>query len=206
MIVKLSRRLRRTQKAYILTAVIFLSVPAGYEAWLTETSNFHAIVPGEAFRSAQMGPKQLEDTIKRYGIKTVINLRGTDENQDWYRSEIETCRQLNVLHIDRRFSAREEFTIEQMDELVALFKQVPKPILIHCRAGADRTGLASALYSLSLSGSPPDKAACELTLWYGHVSFLPIKEQAMDRSFWHYVEKRAQNTPQNKSSPVASLK
>ena len=45
-------------------------------------------------------------------------------------------------------SAYRDVSVEQMDEIIKLIEQAPKPILIHCESGADRTGLVSALYRL----------------------------------------------------------
>jgi hypothetical protein len=62
-------------------------------------------------------------------------------------------------------------------------------VLIHCRSGADRAGLASALYCLAIAGQKPDNADQQLNVWYGH--FPLLQTIAMDDSFWHYVQKRA---------------
>src|SRR5688572_16573499 len=38
--------------------------------------NFHAIVPGRAYRSAQPTAADLEWAVRAHGIRTVVNLRG----------------------------------------------------------------------------------------------------------------------------------
>jgi protein tyrosine/serine phosphatase len=38
--------------------------------------NVHVVEPGELYRSAQLNGASLDGVLKRYGIKTVINLRG----------------------------------------------------------------------------------------------------------------------------------
>src|SRR5436190_242481 len=50
-------------------------------------NNFHTIVPGSAYRSAQLSPEALEAAVKAHGIRTVINLRGCSEEADYYRAE-----------------------------------------------------------------------------------------------------------------------
>ena len=74
-----------------------------------------------------------------------------------------------------------------MDELIGLLRSLPKPLLIHCQGGADRTGLASALYCYAVEKQKPQIADRQLTIWDGHMPLYWLKEQAMDNSFWRYV-------------------
>jgi protein tyrosine/serine phosphatase len=62
-------------------------------------------------------------------------------------------------------------------------ERAEKPILIHCKAGSDRTGLAAALYLLTVN--KPDEAAAEgqLSIRFGHFSLPFLPEYAMDRTF-----------------------
>jgi len=97
---------------------------------------------GEVYRSAQLSPVEISTFAKAYGIKTIINLRGANPGKAWYDGEVAEARELGVAHLDFRMSARRELTATQAAELVALMKQAEKPLLIHCQAGADRSGLA----------------------------------------------------------------
>src|SRR5262249_20006714 len=51
--------------------------------------NFHAVVPGKVYRSAQLSSEALGECIHDHGIRTVINLRGENADEDWYRREVE---------------------------------------------------------------------------------------------------------------------
>jgi len=62
-------------------------------------------------------------------------------------------------------------------------KGAQKPILIHCREGADRTGLASALYLAAIKKAGEAVAEGQLSIRYGHISLPFIPEYAMDRAF-----------------------
>ena len=53
--------------------------------------------------------------------------------------------------------------------LLDLFEHCRYPLLIHCKSGSDRTGLASALYLMSRRGEPPGWAVRGFTLKHGHV-------------------------------------
>jgi len=55
--------------------------------------------------------------------------------------------------------------------LIDFFDHCQYPLLIHCKAGADRTGLASALYLMMQQDEPPGQAIRALTIYHGHIPF-----------------------------------
>jgi protein tyrosine/serine phosphatase len=73
-------------------------------------------------------------------------------------------------------------------QLVSILKNAPKPILIHCAGGADRTSLASALYQYAIKGTTVKEAQKEFSIWYGHSPYFRKHVIAMDNSFLNYVE------------------
>jgi protein tyrosine/serine phosphatase len=185
----LARWLRR-----MLISILILAVaPAIFVIDAIRRANFSVIVDGEAYRSGQMNAEQLARVIKQYGIKSVINLLGTNKSI-WYRNEFETSEQLGVRHYDFGLSANQEVSLSEMDEIVKTLRVAPKPILIHCKAGADRSGLVSALYCLAIKGETPAQADRELSIWYGHIPLAPSRTVAMDHSFWRYVSNYGANT------------
>jgi protein tyrosine/serine phosphatase len=158
-----------------------------YLGFLHTTGNFHEVIAGELYRSAQPTAAQLDSYIRHYGIKTVINLRG-QSGQHWYRDELAVSQRLGVQHIDFRMSARRELTTEQSERLIALLRDAPKPILIHCQAGADRTGLASVIYLQQIANKDEETAEWQLSLLYGHVGLPFLGVYAMDET-WEGLEK-----------------
>ena len=122
----------------------------------------------------------------KYGIKSILNMRnlGTAKGKDWYVFEKTTAKDRGIAHYDYPIFNREEASLTQMNEIVEIIKNAPKPLLIHCKAGADRTSLASALY-LHAVKSDVD-AEKQLSILYGHFPWLASKTGAMDRSFKRY--------------------
>jgi protein tyrosine/serine phosphatase len=165
-------------------AALSLGVYIGY---LHVSGNFHEVIAGELYRSAQPSPGQLSDYISRYDIKTVINLRGPS-NRDWYASEVAVTYKLGVQHRDFPMSAGRQLTAEESQELIALLRSAPKPILIHCLAGADRTGLASVVYLQQIANVDEETAEWQLSPLYGHVALPFSKTWAMDET-WEALEK-----------------
>jgi protein tyrosine/serine phosphatase len=172
--------------------VLLFSVALGiglYIGGLFLTGNFHEVIAGEFYRSGQLSPEKFEKIIKTYGIKTVINLRGASLKSEWYRDEIAQASRLGVTHIDYRMSARKALTIEQSLALIAMMRTAPKPILVHCLSGIDRTGLVSVMYLQQVAGVDEERAEMQLSLLFGHFSIPYInKYYAMDES-WESLEK-----------------
>jgi hypothetical protein len=56
-------------------------------------------------------------------------------------------------------------------------------LLVHCRNGADRSGLVSAIYLAEIQGVAVDEAIGQLSLYYGHFPWLISETGAMDESF-----------------------
>jgi len=76
---------------------------------------------------------------------------------------------------------------EKMDALIGHLRRGPAPVLVHCRAGADRAGLAAALY-LAATGRAPEEARAQLSLRYGHFPYAWWRERAaMDESLEAYL-------------------
>ena len=49
--------------------------------------NLHTVIPGRVYRCAQPSPNKLERLVHAHGIRTVLNLRGPNPDQSWYRGE-----------------------------------------------------------------------------------------------------------------------
>ena len=151
------------------------------------TGNFGTVVPGEVYRSAQLGNGLMTRDVQRYGIKTIINLRGANPGERWYDKELADAKALGVEHIDFSMSAKHELTQVRAQQLIELMAKAPKPLLIHCNSGSDRTGLASALYVASIAKGGEEAAEGQLSLRFGHVSLPFVPEYAMDQT-WESLE------------------
>lgn len=144
--------------------------------------NFHPVIAGELYRSAQLDASQIAGFQKEYGIRTIINLRGPSHSE-WYKREVAESEALGVKHLDFKLSASKELTQDQVEQLVAMMRDAPKPILVHCRGGSDRSGIASALYVAAIAKRGEAAAERQLSLYYGHFPFPYFPAWAMDETF-----------------------
>lgn len=179
--------MRRIGQAIVGAAVIAGALIFGLIVHLVSinlSGNFHTVVPGQVYRSAQVVPGQLARLVGKTGLRSVLNLRGAHPDEPWYRAERAEAADLGLEMRDFRMSDREQLTPDRAAELLALMRDLPKPLLIHCRAGADRTGLAAALYLAAVQQMPADEAESQLSLAFGHFS-VPVLSAAwpMDESF-----------------------
>ena len=78
--------------------------------------------------------------------------------------------------------ASEQLSPARVRELITLMQSLPKSLLIHCLSGADRTGLASALY-VAASGGGPGWAESQIPFCYGHISRPDSRAWLMDLSW-----------------------
>lgn len=175
-------------KRLFLVLLLLAILIGGRVYYLRSTGNFHEVVAGEVFRSGQLNRELLTAKAQQFGIQSVLNLRGANVGKPWYDEEIAVCKERGIAHYDLSLSAGKDVPPAQIEEMIAIFNNAPKPLLIHCKDGADRAALGSAFYHLSIQGMSPSEAVGELTIWYGHIPMITPHVAAMGRSFWRYVE------------------
>jgi protein tyrosine/serine phosphatase len=133
-------------------------------------ANFHTVADGAAYRSAQPSGDQLEAIFQRYGVKTVINLRGVDSDADWWKEERDACENNGVALVNIGMNPKSLPSREDLLALFDTFQSAAGPILIHCKAGADRTGAAATIWRMVVAGDPKEQAKSELSFAYLHLS------------------------------------
>jgi protein tyrosine/serine phosphatase len=127
--------------------------------------NEHEIAPG-VWRSNQPDPAAVR-RLAAQGVKAILNLRGATEYGS-YLLEREACRAAGIELVDFKLSSRVLPSREEIRALDAIFARLPRPFLMHCKSGADRAGLAAALYLLLREGLSAEAARAQLSWRYLH--------------------------------------
>ncbi len=162
-----SRFLKRWLWALVIALVI---VGAFRYSVFRISKNFHEVDPGKFYRSAQLTPEELQEAIDKHGIKTVISLRGAPEHAYWYQPQKELLEKNGVAFKALWWTAEFFPPKEDLVAYLDILKNADYPILIHCRTGADRTGVATAIYAMDhMKESPSDVIQHHLNFKYWHV-------------------------------------
>lgn len=145
-------------------------------------TNLFQFAPG-AWRANQPSPTHLS-RYAAMGIRTIINLRG-EVPQSFWLFESEACRKLGLTLHDIKLSARILPGKKRLLELHDLMATAEKPFLIHCKSGADRTGMVAALYLIWFHDTPVDQAVKQLSWRFMHLD--SGKTGLLDHFFRYYM-------------------
>jgi protein tyrosine phosphatase (PTP) superfamily phosphohydrolase (DUF442 family) len=148
--------------------------------------NFRTVLPGQIYRCAQPTGDEIRAAIRKHGIRTVLNLRGSCDPTPWYLDECRAAASNGVSLEDFGFSAGRLPAVPTIRQLVLVLEKTEYPILIHCQRGADRTGMTSAMALLLRTDATLEEARKQLSPRYGHISF--GRTGHLDRFFDLYEE------------------
>ena len=128
--------------------------------------NFRVVDDGVLYRSGQLSLPGFRRTVHDYRLKTVVCIREGNRNDD--QAEEEHCRQNGIRFV--RLAPRNWGPIDGIvpaDEELGKFFEVMDdkanyPVLVHCFAGAHRTGAYVAVYRMEYDGWSNEQAIGEL--------------------------------------------
>lgn len=167
--------------------LVGLLIGAGTEAFRVFLgANLHTVIEGKVYRGAQRSGAQIEELVARHGIRTVVNLRGCCDDAVWHRSQTAAVQRLGICQEDICLSSGRLPATQELRRLVEVFDTAEHPVYVHCYRGADRTGLACAIYLLLKTETPFDEARRQLGLRYGHLAI--GRPGWLDRVFDQYQE------------------
>ena len=170
-----------------------------YASVFRVSRNFHVVDPGKLYRSAQLLPSEIESIEQKYHIRTIINLRGGQANAWWYQQEKKTSQELGIKLINIGLSAQTVPDKSELLKYLSALQTAPRPILIHCRSGADRTSEGAAIYLMVIKHEPRSIALKQLSIKYLHLQwFTPAELFFMKR----FKGLRWAKTTYNPCSPV----
>jgi protein tyrosine/serine phosphatase len=156
--------------------------------------NFHWVSEAEAARSAQPWIGQWRRYLAGNAIRSIVNLRGPQPHLGWWRLETEICRAADITHYDLALNSRGLPTGERLAALLDIFDAAPKPLMIKCSGGQDRTSFAAALYLLHRRGWAAMDAALAQFSRFPYLHF-PKTNQRWLRLFPAYAAAEARGAP-----------
>ncbi len=155
----------------VLLGGLLAVAPFTYYRWqYNHAKRLRVVTPGVLYRSGQMTAAGLEEAVRRFGVRTVVNFQNEtpDPEVSPGLAESELCRRLgvNYLFLAPDLVPRKKVPA-QRPEVIGEFLKVMDdpsnfPVLIHCRAGLHRTGLLAAVYRMEYEGWSKERAIQEL--------------------------------------------
>lgn len=136
----------------------------GYTRYLYPNATW--VSQGRVYRQNHPPPAYVR-RAKRIGIKTVVNLRGHNLIGSNQLSE-RACRKAGLKLVYFRALSRAAPTKETLHAAGQMFAELEYPALFHCKSGADRAGIVSALYLLMHEKRPIEEAQAQLHWRFGH--------------------------------------
>lgn len=160
----------------------FLALVVGYVWQVHFNYRFETIDPGKVYKSAAMPPDRIDGYLRKYHIKTVIDLRRPGEHhvtgyvtsdeikaEDIAVSQVPGARHINI-------PSGQVPTAQTLKKFFAVMDdKASYPVLIHCHDGMGRAVIYSAIYRIEYDHWS-DAAARDKTrpivkfLWY-HSAF-----------------------------------
>ncbi len=124
---------------------------------------FACISPGVLYRSGQPDGGDLKELVALYGIKTVVNLRGSEKTaaRSDGAAEIAFAREHNIHLVFQHYGASGDVMKEVRDFLRLVSDPVNQPVLVHCAEGKERSGVMAAAYRIVVEGWPGERALAE---------------------------------------------
>lgn len=161
--------------------------------------NFY-IVDADAriYRSAQPDEASFAE-LKRIGVRSILNLRQGFRDTAKHPGTLDGIREyecgINTGMMDRADLVR----------ALKIIRDAPRPLLIHCLHGADRTGAVVAAYRIVFQDWTPEEAVAEMEHpRYGmHKFFFPNLAALIRRADWSAI--RREVLEHGDSSVPASL-
>lgn len=143
--------------------------------WVVDHAWVRTLVPNlyridaDVWRSNQPGRRRLR-RLKSMGLRSILSLRG-DSDDAASVVEKSAAEEVGIpLHFVRMRAhklPRPEVLLDAIEKI----RTLPKPLLIHCKSGADRTGLMIVIYLHVMKGVPLSQARRALSWRYAHASW-----------------------------------
>ena len=150
--------------------------------------NFHKVNPF-LYRSGQPDTAQIEYISAHNGIKSILNLREYHSDKD--EMEKVNLKNNNSIKLYEIPLAAGSINEQDLYKILTTIRDAPKPLLIHCRHGSDRTGCAVAASRIVFENWKVEDAVAELMLpKYGHHKFFyPNISALLRQTNWQKLKK-----------------
>ncbi len=188
---------RRRTRRFVWSGLLALLVLLAYRGfWEFHLRRFAVVEPGVLYRSGQPTAWGLRYLIRRYGVRTVVSLRGrsraalrrgvTDFGSPDGPAEAQLVRSLGVEYLHWPMGQESYWPWLPPAHFERFFQLLDDPdrlpVAVHCIAGRHRTGTFVALFRIEYHRWNADDALLEMQRFgFGHPVFL---QEHNLRTYW----------------------
>jgi len=156
-------------------------------------ANFGEVTP-TLYRGAQPTAEGLEN-LKVFGVQAVVNFRNEPERIAAERRIVE---RLGMRYVSIPWRGRDKPSDAQVAEFLSFLQANPGTrIYVHCRRGAERTGLMVAAFRMTTQGWTPSQALAEMETF----GFRGFRFRHLKRYVKEFPERFPQSLPSSPANP-----
>ena len=189
----------------ILLGVIVLAGVGKYVYDVNIDHNFEPVVEGKVYRSGTIPPEDLPGYIKKYNIKSVVDLRrpGTDDQVNNPEQDADLVAEKAAVESvpgTNYFDVGSEQIPDQavLDKYFAVMDNPDNyPVLVHCYHGEGRAPLFGAIYKIEYEGVPNDQARKEAR-WFADLGSPFAKDNRKGKFLLNYKTREQKKQEENK--------
>lgn len=154
------------KKILIALVVVVLGITGKYVYDRHINHNFMEITEGKVYKSGVIPPDEIADYVKKYKIKSIVDLRfpgtGDDVNNPEVPAELTAEKEAVEKIPGVNYFNNGSDQVPKQENLDSFFKimdnQDNYPVLIHCYHGIGRAQMYSALYRIEYEGFSNEEA------------------------------------------------
>jgi len=167
----LAPRSRRWRAVAVLISVVAAGLLAANHRQVTALRDrfipkrWGVVEEGKIFRSGQLSRHLVKQMLESNRIQVVVDLTWDDPNEPNHQAEVAAIAELGI---ERRLcpllsdgTGDVHIYARAVSEVAAAVRE-RKTVLVHCAAGAQRTGGVVALYRMLVQGKSPEFALAEM--------------------------------------------
>jgi protein tyrosine/serine phosphatase len=130
----------------------------GFARYRVFPKKFGVVVPGRVYRSGQISSTLIKKVLTQYKIRLIVNLNAPDSSDPDKQAEEQAAKDLNIKVLRFPLSGKGTGDVNNYAGAITAIADAEKqgqPVLVHCSAGAQRTGGVIAAYRLLVQKKDP---------------------------------------------------
>jgi protein tyrosine/serine phosphatase len=153
-----------TRRKWVFAAVSAVAVGLVIGGWFGFVKNrviprkFGAVVGSRIYRSGQISSSLIKKVLTQHKIRVIVNLNAAGGDDRDKQAEEQAAKELNIKVLHFPLSGKGTGDVNNYAGAVAAITDANKqglPVLVHCSAGAQRTGGVIAAYRLLVQKKDP---------------------------------------------------